>query len=167
MLTAQERCFCDLGSSAQPSPGSLLALSPQSDHLCRAADYWSVALPDLIPRGQMLIIHPTLRTLTLFSTAGDQEPIRQQTQVSQQTLLLLLCLFEAYPQPCPYDRLLACLPPKQESKQERTALYWAARRLRAALSPFDLLITAIPAVGYLLLPARRTRSVAQDDLPAR
>lgn len=125
-----------------------------------------VTLPDLLPAGQLLVVEPALRVMTLFSFSASNNPILAQYRFPYYAFLVLQRVLDVHPKFCSHWDLLAALYPEQKvylsPKQDEAAwrdnlrpVYRAIERMTAGLHQFGLGIYAIYGQGYHLdvLPA--------------
>lgn len=97
-------------------------------------------LPDLLPTGHSLVIHPHLLIVTLMRQEGTETQIMQQCKVSENGMAVLLPLIQLAPDYCPYDVLLASLFPSLGSSED------FAKKLRQSEGE---------NLDYLMRPLRR------------
>jgi len=134
-------------------------------------------LQGLLAPNQKLMINPSIRTVTLVSTAPDGETqfIAQQ-QFSPNGMRVLIPLLEAHPDYCPYEVLLAslCSLPLEEARRQLQEMWdisirqvrRAINSLRAGLAAFGLGIRTIFSDGYQVEALRKKRRSHASSQPA-
>ncbi len=136
--------------------------------LDESANLIRFSLPDLLPAGHSLVVHPNLLIVTLIRQEGTEAQIVQQCKLSVNGIAVLLPLVQLAPDYCPYHVLLASLFPNLGSaddfahtlqRADGEDLSYVMRPLRRAirslvgcLRMFGLEVHSLRGNGYLLRP---------------
>ncbi len=129
-------------------------------------------LPGVLPEGHVLVLntHPySLFTFVLTQLSADVHGLVAQAVLTELEMYVLVALFEAYPQYCPYEVLQAAITDEVLS-HARATVHRAVEhntlnhsmkpirnilsRCRAKLRTFNIDIRSIYAEGYLLTALR-------------
>ena len=131
-------------------------------------------LHDMIPAGQILVLHTELGTLSLLKHDVKGSEMVEQQQFTGSELSLLLPLLELYPHYCPYEVMFASFYNGNTSEEtvERCreqlmdamdAGLWDAQmrpvrnvlsRIRLKMRTFGIDVASILETGYVLMKSR-------------
>jgi len=120
------------------------------------------SFPGLLPDDSTLMVNPAKRTVILLRNEASGRARVVTQQFSPNGMRLLVPLFQAYPDYCPYDVLLSSLfPLSLEEGRKHLQEAWATtiRPVRraigssmAGLAAFGLKVHSIRGLGYILKP---------------